>query len=211
MKPDEGPPSTEPASSRDWGPIHRLLERTAEVLAAGGVPTGEARLAVFKARARALAREPEPAAAAQELLEIVEFQLGAETYGIAAAAVREIFSLQGFTPLPGTPPFVLGIVNVRGQILSVIDLRKIFNLPEKGLGQLNRVIILRDERMEFGILADVIIGARAIPKETIQAPPATVAAVGAGYLLGVTGERVIILDAGKILGNERLVVHQEVG
>ncbi len=167
------------------------------------------RRALLKERARALALEPPASAAAQALLEIVEFRLGAETYGIGAAYVREICQLQEFTPLPGTPPFVLGLINVRGQILSVVDLKKIFTLPEKGLGQLNKVIILRDERMEFGILADEILGARAIPNETIQTPPPTVAGLGAEYLLGVTGERVIILDARKILHYEKLLVHQE--
>ena len=111
--------------------------------------------------------------------------------------------------MPGTPSFLLGIINVRGQILSVVDLKKIFALPERGLGQLNKVIILRDERMEFGILADEILGTRAIARETIQPPPPTVAGAGAEYLLGVTGERVIILDAKKILHYEKLLVHQE--
>lgn len=206
---DTAPVPPGAGESRDWGEIRRHLERTAEVLAAGAVPTGEARRAVLKTRANALAVEPQPAVAAQELLDIVEFTLGAETYGIAAASVREIFPLREFTPLPGTPPFVLGIVALRGQIISVVDLKKIFDLPEKGLGQLNRVIILRDERMEFGILADDILGARPITKETIQPPPPTVAGVRAGYLLGVTVERVIILDAEKILGYEKLIVHQE--
>ncbi len=199
----------ERGGSRDWSEIHRGLERMAEALAAGAVPTMEARQAVLKARAPALAVEPQEAAAGRELLEIVEFRLALETYGIGAAFVREIFPLLEFTPLPGTPPFVLGIVNVRGQILSVVDLKKIFNLPEKGLGQLNKVIILRNERLEFGILADAILGARPIPKETIQAPPPTIVGIGAEYLLGVTEDRVIILDAEKILGYENLVVHQE--
>lgn len=202
-------PAPESGGRRDWSEIHRRLERTAEALAAGAVPTGQARQAILKTRSRTLAQEPQSDAAPQQMLEIVEFRLATETYGIGAAFVREIHPLQEFTPLPGAPPFVLGIVNVRGQILSVVDLKKIFSLPEKGLGALNKLIILRDDRMEFGILADAILGARAIPKETIQAPPPTVAGIGAEYLLGVTGERVIILDAEKILGYEKLVVHQE--
>lgn len=207
---DTYPPAAETGNSRDWSEIHRRLERTTEALATGAVPTGEARQAVLKARARALALESQRVVATQELLEIVEFRLAAETYGIGAAFVREICPLEEFTPLPGTPPFVLGIVNIRGQILSVVDLKKIFSMPEKGLGALNKVIILRDEAMEFGILADAILGARAIPKETIQDPPPTVAGIGAEYLLGVTGEGVIILNAEKILGYEKLIVHQEV-
>ena len=77
-------------------------------------------------------------------------------------------------------------VNVRGQILSVLDLKKFFNLPEKGLGDLNKIIIIRNEMMEFGILADVIIGTRRIPLEAIQPPPPAVTGIGAEYLKGVT-------------------------
>lgn len=209
MKPDNPTPPPEPGGSRDWGEIHRRLERTAAALEAGIAPSAAAMHAVLKERASALALEPRPGAAAQELLEIVEFRLASETYGVGAAYVGEIYPLQEFTPLPGTPAFVLGIVNVRGRILSVIDLKKIFAIPEKGMGQMNKVIVLRDERMEFGILADEILGARAIEKASIQPPPPTVGGLDAEYLLGVTGERVILLDAEKILGYEKLVVHQE--
>lgn len=164
--------------------------------------------AILKARARVLAQETEEAGAAREFLDIIEFSLAAETYGIESAFVREVYPLKDFTPLPGAPPFVLGIVNVRGQILSVIDLKKFFNLPEKGLGQLNKVIIIRNGLMEFGILADAVLNARPIPLETIQAPPPTVTGIGAGYLKGVTGGRMIILDAEKILGDEKIIVRQ---
>ena len=159
-------------------------------------------------RSRGKLRKP---AAGRESLDIIEFSLGAETYGIESAFVREVYPLKDFTLLPGTPPFVLGIVNVRGQILSVIDLSKFFNLPEKGLGQLNKVIIIHNDRMEFGIVADAILDARPVPLETIQAAPPTVTGIGAEYLKGVTGERMIILDAEKILGDEKIIVCQEAG
>ena len=106
---------------------------------------------------------------------------------------------------------MLGIVNVRGQILSVVNLKKFFGLPEKGLGQLNKLIILRNERMEFAILADEILGARTLAVDAIQASPSTLSGIGATYLRGVTVERVIILDAEKILGDEKIIVHQEIG
>jgi len=70
--------------------------------------------------------------------------------------VREVYPLRDFTVLPGVPTYIFGIINVRGQILPVIDIKKFFNLPEKGLGDLNRVIILYNDQMEFGILSDVV-------------------------------------------------------
>jgi len=166
--------------------------------------------ATLKKRARLLARAPQQVDAAQEFLEIVEFCLAFETYGVESAFVREIYPLKEFTPLPGVPPFVLGIANVRGQILSIIDLKIFFDLPKIGLGQLNKLIILHSKHMEFGILADDILGAYSIALDAIQASPPTISGIGADYLRGVTSERVILLDAEKILGDEKIIVDQAI-
>ena len=164
---------------------------------------------VLRERARALAREPKPTGMAQEFLEVIEFRLASETYAVETAFVREVHPMKDFTPVPGTPPFVLGIINLRGQILSVIDLKKFLNLPDRGLGELNKVIVIRNDRTEFGILADVILGTHSIPRAAIQPPLPTVTGIGAEYLRGVTGDRVIILDAEKILADEHVVVLHE--
>jgi len=202
-------PRLEQGTRIDWSEIRRRAETAREALEQGAARTPEEKRAIFKARARALAHEPERIAAAQEFLPIVEFRLASETYGIESAFVHQVFPLKDFTPLPGAPSFVLGVFNARGQILSIVDLKKFFNLPEKGMGQLNKVIILRNAQMEFGILADDILGVRQIALDAIQTTPPTVTGIGAAYLRGVTGERVIILDAEKILGDEQIIVHQE--
>ena len=170
----------------------------------------QAPAAILRARARLLAQEPKQADESGTLLEIIEFKLASETYGIEAMFVREINQLRELTPLPGVPSFVLGITNVRGQILSVVDLKKFFNLPDKGLGELNKMIILRNKGMEFGILADSILGIHAIPLDAIQAPPATVTGIGAEYVRGVTGEHVVVLDAEKILDDGKIIVNEVV-
>jgi purine-binding chemotaxis protein CheW len=164
---------------------------------------------ILEARARALSREPERAVAGREFLDVIEFRLAAETYGVESTFVREVCPLEDFTPLPGAPPFVLGIVNVRGQILSVVDLKRFFNLPERGLGQLDKLIILRNDRMEFGILGDEILGARTLPLDTVRSTPLTVTGIGAEYLRGVTTEHTILLDAENILNDPKIIVHQE--
>jgi purine-binding chemotaxis protein CheW len=165
---------------------------------------------ILKARARALAKEPEQTAGSRSFIEIVEFCLASETYGIQSSFVREVQTLKDFTPLPGVPPFVLGIVNIHGRILSLVDLKKFFNLPDKGLGELNKVIVLQHGRMEFGVLADTVPGIRSVPLDAIQAPPCTITGIGAEYLRGVTAGHVIILAAEKILGDEKIIVHEDV-
>lgn len=164
---------------------------------------------VLKERARRLAREP-AAQESGERLEIVEFLLGREHYGIETSFVREVHPLRDVTPLPCTPPFVLGIMNLRGEILSVIDIGKLFDLEQQGLSDLNQVIVLRCPTMEFGILADAVVGVRTIAARGVQPSFATLTGIRADYLMGVTGEHLVLLDAGKMLNDRRIVVHEEV-
>jgi purine-binding chemotaxis protein CheW len=166
--------------------------------------------AKLKNRARVLAQEPEQKKVAAAVIEIITFTLAAETYGIESAFVREVYPLKDFTSLPGVPPFIFGIINVRGRILPVVDLKKLFNLPEKGLGELNRVIILCNDQMEFGILADVVHGTNIIELEEIQVVPFTVSDIAEEYLKGVTNKNLIIIDAVKLLSDKSIVVNEEV-
>ena len=165
---------------------------------------------LLKNRAIAMAQEPEQKRETSTITEIIEFILAAESYGIESAFVREVYPLKDYTPLPGLPPYIFGIINVRGQILSVIDLKKFFNLPEKGLGDLNRVIILCDDQMEFGILADMVHGTQQIELEDIRDVPSTVTGIGEEYLKGVTKERLIVINAKRLLSDKSIVVNDEV-
>jgi purine-binding chemotaxis protein CheW len=165
---------------------------------------------ILKARAEALAREPAQAQAAGEHIEVVEFVLANERYAVETRCVREVYPLENLTPLPCTPAFVLGIVNMRGEILSVIDLKKFFELPEKGLTDLNKVIVLETENMLFGVLADTVLGVRRVAVDEIQPSLPTLTGVREAYLKGVTAERVVILDADKLLADERIIVREQV-
>ena len=165
---------------------------------------------LLKTRAVAMAIEPEQQRDTSTMIEIIEFTLAAESYGIESAFVREVNTLKDFTQLPGVPSFILGIVNIHGQILPVIDLKKFFNLPEKGLGELDKVIILYDDQMEFGILADEVKGTKVIYSEDVLPVPLTVTGIGEKYLKGVTKDRLIILSAENLLSDKNIVVNEEV-
>jgi purine-binding chemotaxis protein CheW len=193
----------------DWNEVHLRLDEAAAALAQGATPSEEKRRSILKERARALALETGPAAAVKDFIDVIEFRLASEAYAIEYSFVREVHPLRDFTPLPGTPPFVLGIVNLRGKIISVVDLRVFFNLPARGLGDLNKVIVVRDDGMEFGILADEVTGVRTIPRIGIQPPIPTLTGIGVEYLMGITVEGLIVLDATRILGDERIIVEQE--
>lgn len=194
----------------DWNDTHRRLETLQLELQRGLTPTPEEKKSTLKARARALAQEPIEKAALEGSIEVVEFLLAYETYGIESSYVREVYHLKEITPLPDTPPFVLGIINVRGQIVSVIDVKKLFDLPERGLTDLNKVIIVRSKEMELGIIADSIRGVRSVLATDIQSPLPTLTGIRADYLKGVTSDRLVILDAVRILSDRRIVVLDEV-
>ena len=192
----------------DWQEVNQRLESAQIALERGLTLTSEEKRKILKARARVLAREPEKEMLDQDYLEVVEFLLAYETYGIESAYVREIYPLTEITLLPGTPPFVQGIVNIRGQILSVIDLKKFFELPEKGLSDLNKIIIIRDDNMEFGILADAVLGIRKLPVGEIEASLPTLTGIREQYLKGVTRERIVVLDAVKILSDKNIIISE---
>jgi len=141
---------------------------------------------------------------------LLEFRLAQERYALESRWVREVCPLKELTPLPCTPPFVLGIVNVRGRILPVLDLKKFFDLPEQGLPDLHRLILIRGNDLELGLLADVIVGLRSIPADSLQPSLPTLTGIRGDYLKGVTAERLVILDLARILADPKILVHDEV-
>lgn len=163
---------------------------------------------ILRKRAEALACQIEEKKD-EEQIEVVEFSLSTEKYAIESVWVSEVHPLKELTIVPCTPPFVLGIINVHGRIVSVIDLKKFFGLVEKGLSSLNRVVIISNAKMEVGILADAVLGAISIPRTQIQPVLSSLSGIKAEYLMGVTPE-LVVLDAGKILSDSKIVVHEEV-
>ncbi|MEK6691435.1 MAG: chemotaxis protein CheW [Nitrospirota bacterium] len=189
----------------DWGEV---LRRT-ETLKKGPSLTSEEKKRILRDRAKSLAKEPEKVIA-EEYLEIIEFALAYERYGIESSYIHEVYPLKDLTPLPCTPPFMLGIINVRGKIISVIDIKKFFGMSEKGLTDLNRVIIVKNDKMEIGILADAVLGARPILTGEIQPSIPTFTGIREEYLRGITKDRVVILDIARLISDKRIVVHEEV-
>jgi len=174
------------------------------------MPSEDEQEEILTARAKALSRPPEKKESAAERVEIVEFLLAHERYGIELSYIGEIYPLKDLTEIPCTPPFVLGVMNVRGNILSVIDMRKFFELTDKGLPDLNKVIIVRNDTMEFGILADAVLGVRWLSLGRLLPSLPTLTDIRSDYLKGVTGDRLVVLDGGKILSDRGIVVHEDV-
>lgn len=160
----------------------------------GHTPTAEDRRRVLQERARALARGNR-APAATPSLAVVEFELARERYAIESQHVREVLPLRELTPVPGAPAFIRGIIHLRGRMHAVLDLRMAFELPVRGLTDLNKVLIVHGAGIEVGILADAIAGMRLIPLEAIQPDLPTLTGIRREFLRGVTADGLIVLDA----------------
>jgi len=167
--------------------------------------TSEQKKKIWKDRARALAKRPREDRN-EDFVEVLEFRLAHENYAFELHHIREVLPLRELTPLPGVPPFILGVIHLRGEIFSIMDLKRFFELPFRGLTDLNRVIILASRTMAFGVLADGIIGVRRLPRSGIQRTLPTLTGIQADYLKGVAEDGLVILDAEKILSDEKNLV-----
>lgn len=205
MKPEQT--SKRNKSFVNWEALRARIEHAEKQIVEGKKLTAKEKQDLLKTRAQELASEPEKEKHSGERMEILTFRLASEIYGVSCDYVAESFHLKSLTPLPGTPVFLLGIVNFRGQIRSVLDIKKFFDLPDSGLSELNKVIILRNENMEFGILADEITGVCRIGKEELQEELPTLKEIRREYLLGITKDRLIILDGEKLLNDTKIVVN----
>ena len=175
------------------------------------LPTqGKDRQAILRRRAEAFARAPAAGAGAAADLEVVEFSLSGERYALPAAGVSEVLPFSNWTPLPCTPAFVVGLVNVRGRILAAIDLRGFFELPARGIVDHHHLLVVCHGPLELGILADLVTGLRRVPLGDLQPALPTLTGRRAEYLRGVTADHLAVLDVARILTDRRLVVREEV-
>ncbi len=138
---------------------------------------------------------------------VVEFRIAHEIYALELKRIRIIHPLKILTFIPGTPDFIRGVINLRGEIISVVDLKIFFDLPEKGFTNLSQVIILTSDEMEFGILADEVLGVAEISKDDIQPSLPTLTGIRADYLKGVTGNGMVVLDAEKLLSDKKMCIN----
>ena len=194
----------------EWPALLSRQQAVSAAIVEGRSLSPEGAHAILKARAAHLAVRPAPDVRADEQLDCLEFLLSGETYAMEMSYIKQTLPLSEFTPIFCAPAFVLGIINLRGRIVSIIDLRIFFELPVVGLSDLNRVIVVSNGNMEFGVLADSIVGVRSVPVKELQPPPTALTGIREEFLTGVTADRLALLDIGKILADKRVVVHEEV-
>lgn len=195
----------------DWTRLKQRLAAAEDALARGFAPTDEERRRIAQLRADAVAQQRLATPQPREGVEVIEFVLAKQHYAVEAKWVREVQPLKELTPLPCTPAFVSGMIHAHGRIIALIDLKKFFELPESGLTDLNKVIILQQADMEFGILADRIVGARRLPAASVKPPFLSTLDKRSRYLRGEAPGPLMMLDAGLLFSDPSIVVDEEVG
>jgi len=201
----------------DWEQVH---ERIATFSATGIDATSPEVLEQIWARRAAQLAKPVIEEEIGEQIELVIIQLGQEIYGIDVRYVFDIRPLPQFTPVPRVPEWVTGVVNLRGHILSILDLRRLFGLPPQKQDDsktVSTLVVVRTPEMELALLTDGVVAVESIPANRIQEPEATIPGLRPEYVRGITkrrgleaGPTLVVLDLPALLGDPRLIIHEEI-
>jgi len=192
----------------NWMELHEKMKTTSQKIGKDWIPGKEEKKKILHERALKLSGNTEKEPAASDFLEVIEFILAHEKYGIESTLVREVFPLKTITRIPGLPSFILGLANLRGEVIPVIDLKRLFSLPEAGLTDLDKLIVLQAEDIEIGILADVIAGVKSIRRDDIQPPLLTIPGIHTNWMKGITSDHMVIIDAMKFLNSQIFGNHE---
>jgi purine-binding chemotaxis protein CheW len=135
-------------------------------------------------------------------LHIVGFRVGTETFGVPITCVHEIVRVPEITNVPDSPDFVEGVINLRGKIVSVVDLRKRFGETQSAPDKKNRVIVVDSEGKLVGLIVDAASEVMKIPHSEIEPPPRIFSDSESGYVTGVgklKDRLVILVDLKRVL------------
>ncbi len=142
-----------------------------------------------------------------EELQLVSFNIGSEEYGIEILKVQEINRMVEITKVPQAPRFVEGVINLRGKVIPVIDLRKRFNLEVRPYDKSTRIVVVNIDGTIMGMIVDAVSEVLRLSSKTIEPPPEIATGANAEYIKGVAKleDRLLIyLDLSKVMSEAEL-------
>ncbi len=143
--------------------------------------------------------------AGDPVIQFVTFRLKDETYGINVMQVQEVLRVSEIAPVPGAPEFVLGIINLRGNVVTVIDTRTRFGLPTTDVDDSSRIVIIESEEQVVGILVDSVAEVVELRQSEIDTAPNIGNEESSRYIQGVASrdaDLLIVVDLNKLLTEE---------
>jgi purine-binding chemotaxis protein CheW len=136
-------------------------------------------------------------------IQLVIFKLGQEEYGVSILQVQEIKRITDITRVPHTPEYITGVINLRGSVLPVIDLKKRLNLPGQVSTEDTRIIIVKVKEISIGMIVDAVSEVMTIKEQDIDSPEVVAGSISANYLSGVgklENRLLILLNLEEIIG-----------
>ncbi|HMC66010.1 MAG TPA: chemotaxis protein CheW [Gemmataceae bacterium] len=197
-----------PSRKINWDELRQRLARTIAAMEDAVRLSPEQAKAVLDERARVLARAPVQAPDAARVLEVAKFTLANEQYALETRFISRVVRLIEHTPVPGAPDFLVGLINLQGDILAVFDLRKFFGLEARGITDLSMVFVLGGDRAEFGVLVDAAKEVMTLEIDEVLEPPGSVTGAAREYLRGVTKDALMVLDGAAILKDPHLFIEE---
>lgn len=134
--------------------------------------------------------------------QVVSFRLGDEEYGVDIMTVQEIILVGCITQVPEVPEHVLGVINLRGNVIPILNLRRRFGLPERAANEATRIVVMNLHGRTVGVVVDGVSEVLRLTPEEISPPPASLAGVGKDYVLGLARRKdrlLILLDMARLL------------
>jgi purine-binding chemotaxis protein CheW len=141
--------------------------------------------------------------ATDTVLQFVTFTLGNEEYAVDILSVQEINRITEITKVPNSPDYVEGVINLRGKVIPVINLRKKFGQEEKETDDTSRIIIMEIQNITNGLIVDSVSEVLRIPSSTIEPAPPMSSGVSSTYIKGIAkleSRLIILIDLDKLLG-----------
>ena len=150
--------------------------------------------------------------AAVPQVQLVTFRLGGEEFGLDVFAVHEILRYQEPTAVPRAPAFVEGVLDVRGTLVPVVDLRRRFELPQIAYGDDTRIVLVDFGGERLGLVVDEVTEVLRAPETAVSPPPRYVRGLAAEFVRGIVrleGRLVVLLDIDRILSSEERIALQQ--
>ena len=141
----------------------------------------------------------------REEKQLVIFDLAQEAYGVDINTVREIIRMQEITNVPRTPEFVEGVINLRGNVIPVVDLRKRFGLPATETTKDSRVVVVDISGQDIGMVVDAVTEVMRIPTDSVEPPSSVITTADSDYLEGIVkldNRLIIMLSLSRVFSEE---------
>ena len=141
----------------------------------------------------------------QQVFRWVTFRLADESYGINVMQVQEVLRMTDVAPVPGAPHYVMGIINLRGSVVTVLDTRKLLDLSTSDITDTSRIMIIESGKVTVGLLVDSVAEVVNIASSDIDPPPSVGNDEGSRYIQGIYSSEqqiLILIDLNKLINEE---------